>query len=130
MTHPKALIYNYQKKSSFINSNNIVMCCKYNVYDFGFYSKNKDGSPFLLFRQLIYIINHLKKHIRIVSLILHYQSYLPSLFAYFKIKKYRFKLYITDCDIMSETGYGNLPRPIHKCYIKKSIKKKRNAISN
>ncbi len=121
MTNSKALIYNYQKKSSFINSDHTIIASKYNVYDFEFYSKIKVLYPLLFIWQFIFLISHWGKYHLIISQISGYHTYIPSLLSYFGLKKHIIILHGTDSNIIPEINYGNLQRPLLKWFTKKSI---------
>ncbi len=121
MTHSKALIYNFQENSSFINSDRTIIASKYNVYDFQFYSSYKVTYPFLFIWQCIFLIYHWNKFNLIISQISGFHTYIPSLLSFFKLKKHIIILHGTDCNIIPEIGYGNLQRPILKWFTKKSI---------
>ncbi len=121
MTHSKALIYNFQENSSFINSDRTIIASKYNVYDFQFYSNYKITYPVLFIWQSIFLIYHWNKYNLIISQISGFHTYIPSLLSFFKLKKHIIILHGTDCNIIPEIKYGNLQRPILKWYTKKSI---------
>ncbi len=121
MKHSKVIIYNIQKKSSFINSDRTILESQYVVSDFEFNSKSKFFYPFYFILQFIYLTSKWRKYTLIVSQISGYHTYIPSLLSYFKLKKHIIILHGTDCNIIPEIGYGNLQRPILKWFTKKSI---------
>ena len=117
------ILYNYQRKSSFIVKDREILFSQFDVIDFVFDPKSKAITPLFLLTQLFFLLIKWRKYDIIISQIAGYHTFLPSLLSFFNLKKHIIILHGTDCNVIPEIQYGNLQKPILKWFTRESISK-------
>ncbi len=118
----KKIIFVYPEKASFINLDIRILSEKFHVTENTYKWNNKKLLPFLLFKQLIFLLKKIRSTDSIVISFGGYWAILPTLIGKLYKKPVLIMLHGTDCTAFDEIKYGNIRKPILKFVLKISYK--------
>ncbi|HRO07438.1 MAG TPA: glycosyltransferase [Saprospiraceae bacterium] len=116
-----AILYNYQKWTSFIEGDVVILESEYPVILSDFDPKSKLQHITCFFKQVYTLLKNWKQYQVIITQISGYHAFIPSLLSLMKLKKHIILLHGTDCNIIYKINYGNLGKPMLGWFTKKSM---------
>lgn len=117
----KAIVYNYQKQTSFIQQDKESLEDAYHLMMFSFDPKSNVAYFLCIFKQIYFLLANWRKYDVIVSQIAAYHTFIPSILSRLNLKKHVIILHGTDCNVIPEIIYGNLGKWPLCWFTKKSL---------
>lgn len=105
-----SVLYFHTGSSSFVDKDIDILRETGTVKPFSFTSSAKSGTPLLFFKQLFFLLAHLRGSRILVVQFAGYHSFLPALLSYFSGKPCLIVSGGTDCHSFPGVGYGNLQK--------------------
>lgn len=105
-----SVLYFHTGSSSFVNKDIDILREIGAVKQFSFTSTSKTGTPLLFFKQLVFLLSHLRGSRLLVVQFAGYHSFLPALLSRLSGKPCLIVSGGTDCHSFPGVGYGNLQK--------------------
>ena len=117
-----AILYFHTGSSSFVNKDITILSEIDEVKVFAFHSDKKWKTPFLLFKQKLFILRHLFSTKLYVAQFAGYHGFVPGLFARLTGKNFLVVAGGTDCVSFPAIGYGNFNKTLLGLFTKLSFR--------
>lgn len=117
------LFHNYIEKASFIQQDEEIFSCDYEIISFSFKSTRKILTPLYFFLQLYKLVFNFYSYKTIVSHMAGFHTFLPSILSMLGLKNHVIILHGTECNVIEEINYGLLNRRYLRWVVSFSVKK-------